>query len=172
MEVLRLAGQQEEIRRAVPQFDQVAPLLTPKVEGDRLVLALDSKTAAIDKLVAAIEAPLGQARDAARRTQSMNNLKQIALAMHIYYDAHKHFPAAASCGPDGKPLLSWRVYILPFIEQKPLFDQFHLNEAMGQPAQQDAHREDAGRIPLAQVEGREGEDQLPGAGRQRGALFV
>ena len=118
----------EEIRKVVPQFGQVASLLTPKVEGDRLVLALDGKTAAVDKLAAAIKMPLEQARDSARRAQSMNNLKQIALAMLNYMDAYKHFPAAASCGPDGKPLLSWRVYILPYIDQKQLFDQFHLDE--------------------------------------------
>jgi prepilin-type processing-associated H-X9-DG protein len=117
----------------VPQLDQVAPLLTPKVEGDRLLLTLDSKTAAIDTLEAAIATALGQARDAASRTQSMNNLKQIALAMFNYVDVEKHFPAAASFGPDGKPLLSWRVYILPYIEQKQLFDQFHLKEPWDSP---------------------------------------
>ena len=41
--ILRLAGQQKEIRSAVPQFDQLAALLTPKVEGDRLVFNLDNK---------------------------------------------------------------------------------------------------------------------------------
>jgi prepilin-type processing-associated H-X9-DG protein len=127
-EILRLAGQREEIRSSVPQFDLLAALLAPKVQGDRLVLALDDNTAVFDKLVAAIGAPLEQARDSARRMKSMNNLKQIALAMHMYYDSQKHFPAPASYGADGKPLLSWRVYVLPYIEQKQLFDQFHLNE--------------------------------------------
>ncbi|MGO9113688.1 MAG: DUF1559 domain-containing protein [Thermoguttaceae bacterium] len=131
--VLRLVGQQKEIRSAMPQFDQVAALLTPKVEGDRLILSLNSKTAAVDVLVAAIDTAIGQARDSACRAQSMNNLKQIALAMHMYYDSQKHFPAAATYGPDGRPLLSWRVYILPFIEQKQLFDQFHLNEPWDSP---------------------------------------
>ncbi len=132
-EILRLAGQREEIRKAVPRLDDIAPLLTPKVEGDRLVLSLDDKTAAIDRLVAAMGESLEQARDSARRAQSMNNLRQIALAMLMYNDAQKHFPASASCGPDGKPLLSWRVYVLPYIDQKQLFDQFHLNEPWDSP---------------------------------------
>jgi hypothetical protein len=133
VEVLRLAGQQEEIRRAVPQFDQVTVLLTPKIAGDRLVLTLDNKTAAIDTLAAAVESSLRPARDAAKRSQSMNNLKQLALAMHNYNATFQHFPAAASYSLDGKPLLSWRVYLLPYIEENQLFQQFHLNEPWDSP---------------------------------------
>jgi hypothetical protein len=68
------------------------------------------------------------AREAARRAQSMNNLKQIALAMHNYHDTYRAFPAPANYDDDGKPLLSWRVHILPFIEQKTLYDMFKLDE--------------------------------------------
>ncbi|MCA9175247.1 MAG: DUF1559 domain-containing protein [Planctomycetales bacterium] len=68
------------------------------------------------------------ARQSARRVQSMNNLKQIALAMHNYHDTYKSFPARYTTDADGKPLLSWRVYILPFIEENALFEQFHLDE--------------------------------------------
>ncbi len=68
------------------------------------------------------------ARLNAKRTQSMNNLKQIVLAMHNYHDVNKHLPAAASYDAAGKPLLSWRVHILPYIDQKALFDQFKLDE--------------------------------------------
>jgi hypothetical protein len=68
------------------------------------------------------------AREAARRSQSVYNLKMIALAMHNYHAQNNHFPAAAICDADGKPLLSWRVAILPFIEQQALYDQFHLDE--------------------------------------------
>src|SRR5262249_52547325 len=53
-------------------------------------------------------------RRAAERMTSVNNLKQIALAFHNYHDAFGAFPANAIYGKDGKPLLSWRVAILPF----------------------------------------------------------
>ena len=130
-EILRLAGQDKEVRGHLPQFEQIAALLSGKVDGDRLVLSLDGKTA--DKLLSALEMPLEKARSSAGRAQSMNNLKNLALAMFMYSDAHNHFPAAASSGPDGKPLLSWRVYILPFIAQEQLFNQFHLNEPWDSP---------------------------------------
>ena len=66
--------------------------------------------------------------DAARRAQSMNNLKQFALAMHNYHDTNGKFPAASSFDKDGKPLLSWRVHVLPYLEQAELYKQFHLDE--------------------------------------------
>ena len=68
------------------------------------------------------------AREAARRAQSMNNLKQIGLAMHNYHDARRPFPPAFKADKDGKPLLSWRVLILPYLEEDELYQQFHLDE--------------------------------------------
>ena len=84
---------------------------------------------AIALLLPAVQA----AREAARRSQCVNNLKQIALAMHNYHSAFNTFPAAAIAGKDGKPLLSWRVAILPYIEQDALYHQFHLDEPWDSP---------------------------------------
>ncbi len=69
-----------------------------------------------------------QAREAARRSQGKNNLKQIALAMHNFHDTYQKLPAAATGDKKGKKLLSWRVHILPYIDQAPLYQQFHLDE--------------------------------------------
>lgn len=68
------------------------------------------------------------ARAARQTAQSMNQLRQIMLAWHNYHDVYKGFPAAYNTDKDGKPLLSWRVHILPFIEQQALYQQFHLDE--------------------------------------------
>jgi hypothetical protein len=68
------------------------------------------------------------ARQVNRGAQAMNNLKQIALAFHLYADFHNHFPAAAVIGPDGKTPHSWRVAILPFLDAKPLYDQYKFDE--------------------------------------------
>ncbi len=71
--------------------------------------------------------------DGAQRSVSVNNLKQIGLAMHNCHDVFKHFPVADGAGRDGKPKLSWRVHILPFIEQDALFKQFKLDEPWDSP---------------------------------------
>jgi hypothetical protein len=59
---------------------------------------------------------------------SENNLRQIGLAMHNFHDVHRRFPAADGAGKDKKPKLSWRVHILPFVEEQTLFNQFKLDE--------------------------------------------
>jgi hypothetical protein len=66
--------------------------------------------------------------ESSRRTQSANNLKQIALAMHGYHDVFEGFPPAGIASKDGKPLLSWRVAILPYIGHDELYRQFHVDE--------------------------------------------
>jgi Protein of unknown function (DUF1559) len=71
---------------------------------------------------------VGKIRESTARLQSANNLKQIALALHNYHDTYGTFPAAAVVDKKGKPLLSWRVMILPYIEEDNLYKQFHLDE--------------------------------------------
>ncbi len=66
--------------------------------------------------------------EAAQRAQSANNLRQLMLALHNYHDVHRQFPPAFSTDQEGKPLLSWRVQILPYVEQQALYRQFHLDE--------------------------------------------
>jgi prepilin-type processing-associated H-X9-DG protein len=72
-------------------------------------------------------------REAAVRAQSANNLKQFALAMHNYHDALGSFPPAAVFDAAGKPLLSWRVQILPYLGQDALYREFRLDEAWDSP---------------------------------------
>jgi hypothetical protein len=86
--------------------------------------SLASAPIAIGLLIPAVQ----KVREAAARTQSMNNLKQIALAMHNYHDSNGTLPPAYTVDKNGKPLLSWRVLILPYIEQENIYKQFHLDE--------------------------------------------
>ncbi len=58
----------------------------------------------------------------------INNLKQIGLAMHNYHDRHKSLPSAYTVDKAGKPLLRWRVLILPYLDQEALYKEFHLDE--------------------------------------------
>jgi predicted RNA-binding Zn-ribbon protein involved in translation (DUF1610 family) len=67
-------------------------------------------------------------RDAARRTQSAMNEKQILLAIHNYHDTYGQLPPAYIPDADGKPMHSWRVLILPFIEQLHLYNQYDFSK--------------------------------------------
>lgn len=80
-----------------------------------------------------------QARTAARRSQSKNNMKQLMLALHNYHDTYRHFPAGtieeSAEEPDDR--LSWLVSILPFIEQAALYDQIDRENAWDSDANSD-----------------------------------
>jgi hypothetical protein len=67
-----------------------------------------------------------------RAEQRMNNLKQIGLALHNYHDTMGKFPANVY-GPKGELLLSWRVQLLPYLEQDNLYRQFKMDEAWDGP---------------------------------------
>ncbi|NOX55574.1 MAG: DUF1559 domain-containing protein [Planctomycetes bacterium] len=94
-------------------------------------------------LIALLLPAVQQAREAARRTQCRNNLKQLGLALHNYHSTYKVFPysvsAHGSCergsyvlpgGNRAKNHRGW-VLLLPFIEQAPLYDQFDPRQAAG-----------------------------------------
>jgi hypothetical protein len=121
------ARETPEVQREFPQFDKILERFMPEVKGDRLIIAVGEKPGEIQEIRDLLEEPLQRARDAAKRAQAMNNLKQIGLAMHNYHDTYRGFPPRAS-HKDDKPLLSWRVHILPYVEQQPLYNQFKLDE--------------------------------------------
>jgi hypothetical protein len=72
-------------------------------------------------------------RDRARLTQSLNNLKQIGLAYHNFHDTYRGSPPTYLADADGKPLLSWRVLLLPYLEEAPLYQQFRFDEPWDGP---------------------------------------
>lgn len=107
--------------------------MAPGVNGKQLTINLDEQATIIPVAIGMLLPAVQQTRAAARRAQSMNNVRQMTLAAHNYESAYGHFPEQASYDKNGKPLLSWRVHILPFIEQKELYDQFHLDEPWDSP---------------------------------------
>jgi prepilin-type processing-associated H-X9-DG protein len=74
-----------------------------------------------------------QAREAARRSQCKNNLKQIGLALHNYQATYGTFPPAFLPDENGKPMHSWRVLILPFLEQDALYNEYNFSEPWDGP---------------------------------------
>lgn len=113
--------------------DEIVRLLTPQLEGQRLSITLTKQNGGVQQALAQLSEAMQRARGAASRATSSNNLKQIALAMHIYHDTFGKFPARASRTPEKKSLLSWRVQILPFVEEKSLYDQFKHDEPWDSP---------------------------------------
>ncbi len=96
-------------RSSVPSVPFVGEMSAGSVGGVAVLTAL---------LLPAVE----QARSAARRSQSMNNLKQLGLAMHNYHDVYNEFPMGTAENADLKPdeRLSWLYSVLPFLDQAAL----------------------------------------------------
>ena len=69
----------------------------------------------------------------AHLTQSLANLKQIGLAMHNFHSTFSSFPPAVIRGPDGKPWHSWRVLLLPFLEEGALYAKYRFDEPWDGP---------------------------------------
>jgi prepilin-type N-terminal cleavage/methylation domain-containing protein len=84
--------------------------------------------AIIGILVSLLLPAVQQAREAARRTQCRNNLKQYGLAIHNYHDVYNQFPLGAG-GPAGSrlPRLTWQVRILPYMDQVNVYDRIDFN---------------------------------------------
>jgi hypothetical protein len=101
-----------------------------KIEGSAVTARVEAEIGpAVAKAVAALpdltEIVLGE-------TKTANNLKQIALAVHNFHDAHGHMPGNIT-DPAGRPLLSWRVALLPYLEQDNLFRQLDLTKPWNDP---------------------------------------
>ena len=67
-------------------------------------------------------------RDEEGWLRSTVNIKWVGLGLHSYHEANGHLPPAVVRDKEGRPLYSWRVLILPYIEQGHLYEQFNLNE--------------------------------------------
>ncbi|AMV17308.1 putative major pilin subunit [Planctomyces sp. SH-PL14] len=91
--------------------------------------------AIIAVLVAILLPAVQQAREAARRSQCQNNLKQFGVALHSYHEAHGIFPQAKVYGTESQGSAwitgsgwSWRVMLLPYMDQTGLYSQIDMSE--------------------------------------------
>jgi hypothetical protein len=89
--------------------------------------------AAGDRPAASADKEIDRKEAAGIEHEGRNKLKQLALAMHNYHDVHNHFPPAVLLGPDGKTPHSWRVELLPFLDENHLYEQYRMNEPWDSP---------------------------------------
>src|SRR5687767_12301195 len=82
--------------------------------------------AIIGVLVALLLPAVQAAREAARRSQCVNNLKQIGLAVHNYHDSSKGLPPSSM---GGRGAVTWMIYILPAMEQTAGFDLWDVEQS-------------------------------------------
>lgn len=128
----------------LPQADELRRLLFPA----SIALNVDNQAATVlfrepipsisspstsGMMVALLLPAVQSAREAARRIQCSNQLRQIALAANQYEEANRHLPPPAIVDKNGKPLLSWRVALLPYLEQASLYERFKLDEPWDSP---------------------------------------
>lgn len=91
-------------------------------------------------LIALLLPAVQQAREAARRTECKNNLKQLGIALHNYHDVHSQFPSGWIGVENGVPSAheglngaGWGTMLLPYIDQSPLYNQFEASYAIEAP---------------------------------------
>lgn len=110
-----------------------AELLTPQTDEAAVAIHIDANDPAVEQLATNVLAPtINAAQESAKRASKMNDMKLIGLAMLNFESANGFLPAAI-VDKEGKPLMSWRVAILPYLEQQELFEKFHLDEPWDSP---------------------------------------
>ena len=131
----QFARSQDPIEQALGKYMQrmvTATFETIKVQRAGTDVSVSSEqnfgVASVGIGAALLMPAVAKVREAAQRTQSTNNVRQFLIAMLTYEAANNRLPARAKFSKDGKSLLSWRVLILPYIEEQVLYEQFHLDE--------------------------------------------
>jgi prepilin-type processing-associated H-X9-DG protein len=144
-ELSKQAASSDPVEQAMAKYaervsGQIFEVLRPVRKGDTLSLSTKGRrndqlaAASVIGILAALIVPaIAAAREAARRVASANNLRQIGLTLQNEEAVHGALPARANFDQQGKPLLSWRVHILPYIEQESLYKMFHLDEPWDSP---------------------------------------
>ncbi len=166
--------QSRAAQTGAPERDSLSPLPSPLSPRAFTLVELLVVITIIGILIALLLPAVQAAREAARRMQCSNNLKQIGLALHNYHTAIGTFPSGyiSAYGDPGYPSSNdlgpgwgWAAMMLPYIELGNLHDQIRFDEDIAHPDNAVVRRDDPATVPLSV--GRRRED-LHGRRRQRG----
>jgi prepilin-type processing-associated H-X9-DG protein len=120
--------------------DFIGPILKPQRKPRFRLIRFLGVIGIVLLLVALFLPAMRSSREAAKRSQCVNNLKQITLALHNYNEAYGAFPPAYTVDRYGRPLHSWRTLILPYIEASPLYSTIDLTKPWNDPANARAYQ--------------------------------
>ena len=116
-----------ELMREAPEVASLLGSVKWETDGNRSYYRLTEGGLEVKELTQALARRMQQARGSAARMQDMNNQKQLMLALHNYYDTHREFPSNIQ-DEEGNDILSWRVRLLPYMEQQALYNAIKLDE--------------------------------------------
>lgn len=129
VQIFKTLAAQRGVRDFLPDIVPLAELFAPRAEDDRLTLSLNDK-----EMKTFLPNFVRSYFQSAQRRAMTNKLKQLVLALANYAGTYKsRMPATATFDKQGKPLLSWRVHLLPFLQEEKLYRQFHLDEPWDSP---------------------------------------
>jgi hypothetical protein len=134
---LFIPAAQQELPPGMEKVAQTASDLLNKItvtqSGSQVHVVLDNVELPLQELGAGLQQSVAGARQEAEVVMSQSNLRQIGIAVHNFHDVHNRLPARCSFDADGKPLLSWRVHLLPYLDEDDLYKQFKLDEPWDSP---------------------------------------
>ncbi len=127
--LLSASASRLRILQATTSIEKLQSWMKPMVEGDRMTISINGLSE-LDQTVAWITAAMAQVLGPMTTQVKMDRFKQIGLAIHNFESANRVLPPPKEGrNAEGKSNLSWRVHILPYMEQLELYSQFHLKEA-------------------------------------------
>lgn len=129
------ASQEKSDSQAAAILRRTSKVLAADQEASNVLLRATHDDSATRELLSHIILPMiGDTRADALRRERMNQFKHLALALLNFEASMNMLPASAAIvSEEGKPLLSWRVAVLPYLEQSELFKQFRTDEPWDSP---------------------------------------
>lgn len=127
-----------EMTKPFEAADALLASMRYEITGTKVLVTMRGETRLTSRLLAGLLPAATRLRATIRQSISKNNLKQIITALHIHHDVFNELPAALRYGLPGKPKSehphSWRVALLPWLEQTQLYNQYKLDEPWDSPA--------------------------------------